>query len=76
MEAFNKKSPLKTHRLIFFSLFTTVVNIRKSSMAHNLLHVNGTAVKMVNSVKFLGVHISDDLSWNQNTTTIMKKALS
>lgn len=45
-------------------------------MAHNLLHVNGTAVKMVNSVKFLGVHISDDLSWNQNTTTIMKKALS
>lgn len=50
------------------------VNFRKSSMAHTPLHINGSAVEMVNSVKFLGVHISADLSWNLNTTTIMKKA--
>lgn len=51
-----------------------VVNFRKSSTTHTQLHINGSVVEMVNSVKFLGVHISADLSWNLNTTTIMKKA--
>lgn len=50
-----------------------VVNFRKSSTTHTPLHINGSAVEMVNSVKFLDVHISADLSWNLNTTT-MKKA--
>lgn len=50
------------------------VNFRKSSTTHTPLHITGSAVEMVNSVKFLGVHISDDLSWNLNTTTTMNKA--
>ncbi|XP_048885309.1 uncharacterized protein LOC125750962 [Brienomyrus brachyistius] len=51
-----------------------VVNFRKRPAAHTPLHINKSIVEIVSSVKFLGVHMADDLSWNLNTTTITKKA--
>ena len=34
----------------------------------------GAAVERVSSVKFLGVHLADDLTSNTNTTAVIKKA--
>src|SRR4029434_10304142 len=38
------------------------------------LTIDGAAVERVSSTKFLGVHISKDLSWTLNTSTLVKKA--
>jgi hypothetical protein len=38
------------------------------------LTINGQAVEQVNSYKFLGTHISNDLKWHHNSTDIIKKA--
>ncbi|TWW61216.1 uncharacterized protein LOC130525978 [Takifugu flavidus] len=37
-------------------------------------HINGMAVERVSSFKFLGTHISENLSWTTNTSSIIKKA--
>ena len=36
--------------------------------------INGTTVERVSSLKFLGVHISEDLTWTHHTDTITKTA--
>lgn len=36
---------------------------------HAPIHINGVEVQNVKSYKFLGVHISDDLSWSYHTDT-------
>ncbi|XP_078281293.1 uncharacterized protein LOC144607980 [Rhinoraja longicauda] len=41
---------------------------------HTPIHINGTDVERVSSFRFLGVNISDDLSWTHNTSTLIKKA--
>ncbi|KAI5615474.1 gastrula zinc finger protein XlCGF28.1-like [Silurus asotus] len=41
---------------------------------HLPVNINGTEVERVSSFKFLGVHISEDLSWQQNTSALVKKA--
>uniref|UniRef100_A0A3P9LR30 Reverse transcriptase domain-containing protein n=1 Tax=Oryzias latipes TaxID=8090 RepID=A0A3P9LR30_ORYLA len=51
-----------------------VVDFRRTPTQHAPLIVNGAAVERVSCTKFLGVHISDDLSWNQNTASLAKKA--
>ncbi|KAJ0070008.1 hypothetical protein NL108_000247 [Boleophthalmus pectinirostris] len=38
------------------------------------LYINGQSVERVESFKFLGVHISADLSWSVNTSALDKKA--
>ncbi|KAI7812350.1 hypothetical protein IRJ41_000149 [Triplophysa rosa] len=38
------------------------------------LTINGATVERVSSTKFLGVHITEDLSWTNNTATLAKKA--
>ena len=47
---------------------------RTGSRAHTPICINGEAVERVSSFKFLGIHISEDLSWSQNSTTLVKKA--
>ena len=47
---------------------------RKKDGAHTPIHINGTEVERVASFKFLGVHISEDLSWTLNTSSLVKKA--
>ncbi|KAK1802116.1 hypothetical protein P4O66_004457 [Electrophorus voltai] len=36
--------------------------------------INGTTVERVDSFKYLGVHISQDLSWSRHTNSLAKKA--
>ena len=54
---------------------TLIVDFRKQSSEHAPIHINGTAVERVTSFKFLGVHITENLSWTTNTT-LVKKALT
>ncbi|KAG5276640.1 hypothetical protein AALO_G00107970, partial [Alosa alosa] len=40
---------------------------------HLPLTIDGAVVERVSSTKFLGVHISEDLSWTTNTASLAKK---
>ena len=51
-----------------------IIDYRKKQDTHTPLHINGEAVERVSSFKFLGTHISENLSWAINTTAIVKKA--
>ena len=52
-----------------------IVDFRRTKGgAHTPICINGTEVERVASFKFLGVHISEDLSWTLNTSTLIKKA--
>uniref|UniRef100_A0A3Q3MEX0 Reverse transcriptase domain-containing protein n=1 Tax=Labrus bergylta TaxID=56723 RepID=A0A3Q3MEX0_9LABR len=47
---------------------------RERGSTHNPIHINGMAVECVSSFKFLGTHITEDLSWSTNTSSLVKKA--
>ncbi|KAI7801979.1 hypothetical protein IRJ41_021014, partial [Triplophysa rosa] len=52
-----------------------IVDFRKErGGTHDPIHINGMAVERVPSFKFLGTHISEDLSWTTNTSSLVKKA--
>ena len=52
-----------------------IVDFRKSrGGTHTPIRINGTEVECVTSYRFLGVHISEDLSWTLNTSKLIKKA--
>ncbi|KAL2095629.1 hypothetical protein ACEWY4_007777 [Coilia grayii] len=51
-----------------------VVDFRRAYSQHAPLTINGAAVERVSSTKFLGVHISEDLSWSKNTASLASKA--
>ncbi|KAI5617022.1 gastrula zinc finger protein XlCGF28.1-like [Silurus asotus] len=52
-----------------------IVDFRREARGtHDTTHINGMAVGRVSSFKFLGIHISADLSWNINTSSLVKKA--
>ncbi len=52
-----------------------IVDFRKEkSETHDPIHFNGMPVERVSSFKFLGTHISEDLSWKINTSCLIKKA--
>ncbi|KAI4896098.1 hypothetical protein NFI96_006456 [Prochilodus magdalenae] len=51
-----------------------VVNFRRVRGDHVPLNINGSAVEIVQSTKFLGVHITENLTWSLNTSSIAKKA--
>ncbi len=40
------------------------------------LTIKGATVERVSSTKFLGVHITEDLSWTNNSVALAKKARS
>lgn len=51
-----------------------IVHFRKKQQTETLpLLINGTCLERVNTFKFLGVHISDQLTWTFITTAIIKK---
>nr|XP_046169676.1 olfactory receptor 11A1-like [Oncorhynchus gorbuscha] len=51
-----------------------IVDYRKSkSCSHSPVVIDGTEVERVPSFKFLGVYISEDLSWTLNTSIVVKK---
>ncbi len=51
-----------------------VVDFRKVHTQHAPLTINGASVERASSTKFLGVHITEDLSWTNNTAALAKKA--
>uniref|UniRef100_A0A669CX86 Reverse transcriptase domain-containing protein n=1 Tax=Oreochromis niloticus TaxID=8128 RepID=A0A669CX86_ORENI len=51
-----------------------IVNFQRDHTCHPPLTIDGAAVERVSSTKFLGVHISEDLSWTTNTASLAKKA--
>ncbi|KAI3374329.1 hypothetical protein L3Q82_005958 [Scortum barcoo] len=52
-----------------------IVDFRKVKReTHDPIHINGMAVECVSSFKFLGTHISENLSWTANTSSLIKKA--
>ncbi|KAI3356663.1 hypothetical protein L3Q82_003304 [Scortum barcoo] len=50
-----------------------VVDFRRTRPQHAPLTINGATVERLSSTKFLGVHITEDLSWTINTTSLAKK---
>ncbi len=51
-----------------------VVDFRRVHTQYAPLTINGATVERVSSTKFLGVHITEDLSWTNNTAALAKKA--
>lgn len=51
-----------------------ILDFRRNKAAPAPLYINGESVVQVESFKFLGVHISADLSWTANTSALVKKA--
>ncbi|KAI4882866.1 hypothetical protein NFI96_000892 [Prochilodus magdalenae] len=47
---------------------------RSRSQAHPPVYISGAAVEQVTSFKFLGTHISCDLTWSLNSSVLVKKA--
>ncbi len=41
---------------------------------HLSLNIDKTPVERINSFKFLGVHITEDLTWSAHTDAVLKKA--
>eukprot|EP00061_Rhincodon_typus_P012543 g38341.t1 len=56
----------KTKELIF--------DFRKKGGEHTPIYINGTEGERVESIKFLRVTISDDLSWTSHVNVTVKKA--
>ncbi len=50
-----------------------VVDFRRVHTQHAPLTINGATVERVSSTKFMGVHITEDLSWTNNTAALAKK---
>ncbi len=51
-----------------------VMDFRRNSVDHPPLTIDTSTVERVSSTKFLGVHITEDLTWTSNTKSISKKA--
>ena len=48
--------------------------MRGRSQTHSPIYINGAEVERVSDFKFLGIHISDDLTWSLNSSIMVKKA--
>ena len=51
-----------------------VIDFRKRKGEHAPVYINGDEVEMVESVMFLDVQITNNLSWSPHADTIVKKA--
>ncbi|KAK3571577.1 hypothetical protein QTP86_014148, partial [Hemibagrus guttatus] len=47
---------------------------RARNHTHAPIHINGAAIEHIPSFKFLGVHISEDLTWSVKASFLVKKA--
>jgi hypothetical protein len=50
------------------------VDFRKKKRVHAPIHIDGTSAEKLESLKFLGVHITDNLKWYIHTDSVVKKA--
>ena len=51
-----------------------IVDMRKERRTHQPLFIRGLEVERVSSFKYLGVYISEDLTWTLSTIQLVKKA--
>ncbi len=51
-----------------------VMDFRRNPVDHPPLTIDSSTVERVSSTKFLGVHITEDLTWTTNTMSVSKKA--
>ncbi|KAK1785724.1 hypothetical protein P4O66_019073, partial [Electrophorus voltai] len=51
-----------------------VVDFRRARRDHSPLALNGSSVEIVKNIKFLGVHLAENLTWTLNTSSITKRA--
>ncbi|KAI3354789.1 hypothetical protein L3Q82_004531 [Scortum barcoo] len=51
-----------------------IMDFRRGRHLPSPLYIGGTAVEVVSSFRYLGVHISDDLTWSKNTSCLIRKA--
>jgi hypothetical protein len=51
-----------------------IVENWKMRTEHAPILIDGAVVEQVESFKFLGVHITDKLSWSKHTKTVVKRA--
>ncbi len=51
-----------------------VVDFRRQSREHTPITIDKTPVERVNSFKFLGVHITEDLTWSTHTDAVLKSS--
>ncbi len=51
-----------------------VVDFRRQSREHTPITIDKTPVERVNSFKFLGVHITEDLTWSTHIDAVLKKS--
>ncbi|KAI4873592.1 hypothetical protein NFI96_002438 [Prochilodus magdalenae] len=51
-----------------------IVNFRRGRHAHLPLHDRGSAVEVVSNYRYLGVHLSNNLTWSNNTSSLVRKA--
>ncbi len=50
------------------------MDYRRQSREHTPITIDKTPVERVNSFKFLGVHITEGLTWSAHTDAVLKKA--
>jgi hypothetical protein len=50
-----------------------IVDDRKKRTEHTPILINVAVVEQVESFKFLGVHITNKLTWSKHTKTVMKR---
>jgi len=51
-----------------------ILDFRKFRTDLKPVITNGDCVEIIHSFKFLGIHISDNISWSTNTMAAVKKA--
>ncbi|XP_036417071.1 NLR family CARD domain-containing protein 3-like [Colossoma macropomum] len=67
----------RQHNNLYLNIEKTkeiVVDFWRMCTQHASLTINGAAVERVNSIKFLGVHVTEDLSWTNNTASLARRA--
>jgi hypothetical protein len=51
-----------------------IVDYGKKRTEHTPILINGAVVELVESIKFLAVHITNKLTWSEHTKTVVKRA--
>ena len=51
-----------------------IVNYRKKRKEHVPILIDGAAVERVESFKFVGVHITNKITWSKHIKTVVKRA--
>jgi hypothetical protein len=51
-----------------------IMDYRKRQAGQAPINIDGAVVERVDNFKFLGVHITNELSWSKHTKTVVKRA--